>query len=161
TTSSSSASRSRAPTESSRPRGASSTSTDHGHHGLHGSALPYDGGGTVGQVAEAGGRPGKGGRHPGRGGNRQGSDGADRAGGRRRGDALRCDTSRIPHPASRGSRRRHVGEGVSPGETHRQGGGSRPQARPRVGTRWTRDQTGSGGSSRSRAGSGTRGRGDR
>src|SRR5213080_4832405 len=104
TTSSSSVSPSRAPTRWSRRRGACCTSTDYGHPGLHGSALPHDGRGARGAVAQAGrgrregrrdarrGGDGQGGHGPGGARRRRaaagrGGRGADGAGGkRRRGD---------------------------------------------------------------------------
>src|SRR5437773_995647 len=133
TTSSSSGSPNQALTRSSPLRGASSTSTDRGHQGVHGSALPHDGGGTSGEVAQAGRRRREGGRDAGRGRDGQGGDGpdrprrrrapagggdrgADRASGERRGRhrrarrdgrRIRClgppAASRIPHPAVTGT----------------------------------------------------------
>src|SRR5438093_9382566 len=72
TTSSSSVSPSRAPTRWSRRRGACCTSTDYGHPGLHGSALPHDGRGARGEVAQAGRGRREGRRHARRGGDGQG-----------------------------------------------------------------------------------------
>src|SRR3989442_375544 len=80
TTSSSSVSPSRAPTRWSRRRGACCTSTDYGHPGLHGSALPHDGRGARGEVAQAGRGRREGRRHARRGGDGQGDHGPGGAG---------------------------------------------------------------------------------
>src|SRR3989441_7336681 len=82
TTSSSSVSPNRAPTRWSRPRGTSFTSTDHAHPSLHGSALPHDGGGARGEVAQTGRGRREGRRHARRGGDGQGGHGS--GGARRR-----------------------------------------------------------------------------
>src|SRR5882762_10068490 len=78
TTNSSSASPSQAPRRSSPRRGACCTSTDHGHQGLHGSALPDHGGRASGEVAQAGRRRGEGGGDARRGRDRQGHHGPGR-----------------------------------------------------------------------------------
>src|SRR3989442_757061 len=83
TTSSSSGSRRPPPTAWARVYAASSTSTDRGHQRLYGSALPDDGGGAGGEMAQTRRGPGEGGRDAGRGRDRQGRDGFGGARGRR------------------------------------------------------------------------------
>src|SRR3989454_500824 len=78
-----SSSRSPPPTAWSRRHAASSTSTDRGHQRLYGSALPDDGGGARGEMAQTRRGPGEGGRDAGRGRDRQGRDGSGGARGRR------------------------------------------------------------------------------
>src|SRR2546426_12031056 len=155
TTSSSSVSPNRAPTRWSRPRGTSFTSTDHAHPSLHGSALPHDGGGARGEVAQTGRGRREGRRHARRGGDGQGGHGsggarrrraaagrggrgADGAGGeRRRGDrgAGRGGRGRGPRGGGRARGGSHPGGrdrapgGVPPPPTPRERGRGRPAAR--------------------------------